>query len=126
MFFFLLLGSGVFASGKIEGGQAAQSQPSGIGEAPATGSQAAIDAHATAVIKGRVVIYGNEPHTFVGIAADDGREYAVYSPSHEEELRRLQGHSIEFTVIFIDEPKVYSSLFLKGGTVSPISWIIQD
>ena len=77
-------------------------------------------------ITGRIVIFGNEPNTFIGIVVDDGTEYAVYSPDREAELRRLQGHRIEFTVVFLDEPQAYGSLFLKGGTVSPIEWKVLE
>ena len=77
-------------------------------------------------ISGRVQIYGNEPFTFAGIIDFNGKEYAVYPPAQEEKIRALQGHLIEFTVIFLDEPKGYASLYLKGGTVELISWeIIQ-
>ena len=75
-------------------------------------------------IVGRVQIYGNEPRTFAGIVDQTGTEYAIYPPAQEEKLRTLQGHLIEFTVIFMDEPKSYGSLFLKGGTVEPITWEI--
>jgi len=77
-------------------------------------------------ITGRVQVYGNEPHTFVGIVDMNGIEYAVYPRSKEDELRQLQGHLIEFTVVFLDEPKAYGSLFLKGGTVKPIKWEITQ
>ena len=80
----------------------------------------------TIKILGRVQIYGNEPHTFLGIIDENGVEYAVYPQSREEELRKLQGHLIEFTVIVLDNPQGYGSLFLRGGTVTPITWgIIQ-
>ena len=75
-------------------------------------------------IIGRVQIYGSEPHTFVGIVGEDGTEFAVYPPEQEEKLRKLQGRLIEFTVIFLDEPKTYGSLFLKGGTINPVEWSI--
>lgn len=77
-------------------------------------------------VTGRIQIYGNEPHTFVGIVDKDGNEYAVYIRSGEDELRRLQGHLIEFTVVFLDDQQSYGGLFLKGGTVELIEWeIIQ-
>jgi len=78
----------------------------------------------TGIITGMVQIYGNEPHTYVGIVEGNGTEYAVYPRSSEDELRRLQGHLIEFTVIFLDEPKDEGGLYLKGGTVTPLSWEI--
>jgi len=71
---------------------------------------------------GRVEVYGNEPHTFTGIVNEEGTQYSVYPPSQEAELRKLQGHLIEFTVIFLDEPQGFASLFLNGGTVTPVSW----
>ena len=75
-------------------------------------------------IIGRVQIYGSEPHTFVGIVDERENEYAVYPPEKENELRRLQGHLIEFTVVFLEKPQAYGSLFLKGGTVTPVTWEI--
>jgi len=78
----------------------------------------------TAKLTGRVQIYGSEPHTFVGIVDGNDNEYAVYPPEKENELRKLQGHLIEFTVVFLDEPQGYGSLFLKGGTVTPVTWEI--
>jgi len=74
-------------------------------------------------ITGMVHIYGNEPHTFAGIVDANGTQYAVYPRSSEDELRSLQGHLIEFTVVFVDE-RVEGSMYLKGGTVRPISWVI--
>jgi len=75
-------------------------------------------------LTGRVQIYGSEPHTFVGIEDEKGTEYAVYPPEQEKILRELQGHLIEFTVILLDKPQGYGSLFLKGGTVTPVKWEI--
>jgi len=75
-------------------------------------------------IIGRISIYGSEPHTFVGIVDEGGTEFAVYPPEQEEKLRQLQGRLIEFTVIVLDEPKGEGGLYLKGGTVNPIEWII--
>jgi hypothetical protein len=75
-------------------------------------------------ITGTVQIYGNEPHTFAGITGENGEEYAIYPPSREDELRALQGRLIDFTVIILDEPKGFGSLFLRGGTVTPVEWHI--
>jgi len=75
-------------------------------------------------ITGRVQVYGNEPNTFAGIVDQNGTEYAIYPPAQEARLRALQGHLIEFTVLPVTEPKSYGSLFLKGGTVEPITWEI--
>jgi hypothetical protein len=88
------------------------------------GNGSGISMKNTAKITGTVQIYGNEPHTFAGIAGENGEEYAVYPPSCEDELRTLQGRLIDFTVIILDEPKGYGSLFLRGGTVTPVEWHI--
>ena len=80
----------------------------------------------TLTITGKVQIYGNEPNTFVGIISEDGVEYSVYPQSEEEKLRAFQGNLLEFTVILLEEGRGYGSLFLRGGTVTPVSWkIIQ-
>ena len=78
----------------------------------------------TIKITGMVHIYGNEPFTFVGIVNENGTEYAISPRSKEDELRKLQGHLIEFTVVLLEDTQVYGSLFLNGGTVTPISWEI--
>ena len=78
----------------------------------------------TMKITGRVETFGNVPHTFVGIVGEDGIQYAVYPPAQEEQLKSLQGHLIEFTVILLEEGRGYGSLFLRGGTVTPLSWEI--
>ena len=75
-------------------------------------------------LTGRVRIFGSEPHTFVGIVDERGNEFAVYPPEQEEKLRKLQGRLIEFTVIFLDEPKGEGGLYLKSGTVNPLEWNI--
>ena len=75
-------------------------------------------------ITGRVQVFGNVPHTYTGIVDEEGRQYSVYPPSAEEQLRGLQGHLIEFTVILLDTPQGYGSMFLQGGTVTPLSWEI--
>jgi hypothetical protein len=78
----------------------------------------------TIKILGQIQVFGSEPHTFAGIIDENGIEYAVYPPSTEEELRKFQGHLIEFTVVLLGEPQGYGSLFLKGGTVTPVRWRI--
>jgi hypothetical protein len=80
----------------------------------------------TTHITGRVVVFGSEPHTFVGIVDENETEYAVYPTDREKELRSLQGHLIEFTVILLNESQGYGSLFLKGGTVTPVKWEIIE
>ncbi|MDR0601353.1 MAG: hypothetical protein LBG42_03155, partial [Treponema sp.] len=76
--------------------------------------------------RGAVRIYGSEPHTYAGIETGDGRVYAVWPPETEAEIRELQGYAVEFTVRFLEEPKGYGALFLKDGTVTPVSWKIVD
>jgi len=75
-------------------------------------------------ITGKVEIYGNEPFTYVGIVDQNDIIYSVYPPEKENELKRLQGRLIEFTVILLDEPRGYGSLYLKGKTVTPVTWMI--
>jgi hypothetical protein len=61
----------------------------------------------------------------VGILSEaDGKLYAVYPPAQEAELRTLQGQRLEMTLRFLEKPQGYGSLFLKDGTVSPVSWNI--
>ena len=69
----------------------------------------------TIKIIGRVQVYGNVPHTYIGIVDDKGNQYSVYPPSEEKKLIKLQGHLIEFTVVLLDKPQGYGSLFLKSG-----------
>jgi len=90
----------------------------------AAAGQRGTNAENTTRITGMVQVYGSEPHTFVGIVDEKGTVYAVYPPSSEAELIKLQGHLIEFTVIMLDEPKGEGGLYLKGGTVTPLSWEI--
>ena len=80
----------------------------------------------TAMITGRVQVYGNVPHVFVGIVDEAGVEYAVYPRSNDEELILLQGHLIEFTVIFLDKPQAVGGMIFRGGTVTPVSWVILN
>lgn len=78
----------------------------------------------TVIIIGMVRIYGSEPHTFAGIESEDGGIYAVYPREKEVEIRSLQGRLIEFTVRFLENPAGEGSLYLRDGTVTPLSWHI--
>jgi hypothetical protein len=80
----------------------------------------------SSIIRGGVHIYGSEPGTYAGIVSEDGRIFAVYPPEKETEIRQLQGYHVEFTVRFLPDPKGYGSLFLKDGTVTPLSWKIVE
>ncbi|MHB9292925.1 hypothetical protein Holit_02042 [Hollandina sp. SP2] len=87
---------------------------------------ACMSAH-TQTLRCRVAVYGNEPHTYVGILSEaDGKVYAVYPPAQEAKLRTLQGRRLEMTLRFLEKPQGYGSLFLKDGTVSPVSWNILE
>ncbi|MDR0597404.1 MAG: hypothetical protein LBG14_02740 [Treponema sp.] len=80
----------------------------------------------TRTIRGRVVVFGSEPHTFAGIVAGDGRQYNVTPPEKEEEIRKLQGYEVTFTVIFLDIPAGPPGLALRDGTVELLSWTIEE
>ncbi|MDR3325579.1 MAG: hypothetical protein LBS82_06330 [Spirochaetaceae bacterium] len=77
-------------------------------------------------IQGRVLIYGNEPHTYAGIETTDGKRYAVFPPDKEQEIRSAQGSLVEFVVVFAEKPQGYGALFLRDGSVTPLSWRILD
>jgi hypothetical protein len=57
---------------------------------------------------------------------EDTKVYAVYPPEQEAKLRMLQGERLEMTLRFLEKPQGYGSLFLKDGTVRPVSWIILE
>ena len=96
-----------------------------IGDSPSANVETSgADMKNTIKITGRIMIYGNEPHTSVGIVDEKGTEYAISPASREEELRTLQGHLIEFTVFFPDESVCNDDLCLLGGTVTPVEWRI--
>jgi len=75
----------------------------------------------TTILVGRIVVYGNEPHTFVGIVDEHDVAYSIYPPNNEAKLRKLQGNLIEFTVILLDEPQDYAGMVL-GKTLTLIDW----
>ena len=78
-------------------------------------------------VRGRVAVFGNEPHAYVGIEREDGSAtYAVYPPSKERELLRLQGHLVDFSGVLLDEPRGEGSLYLRSGTIDPLSWKIVN
>ena len=117
LFFFICITPGVFPCGKKE-----KNDPQPVtAESASAEKQTNSGAGSTIKFTGRVRIYGSEPHTFAGIVDEKGTEFAVYPPEQEEKLRKLQGHLIEFTVILLDEPKGEGSLYLKGGTVTPLT-----
>ena len=128
-FFFLVLFTAVCFSLFSFGRRERLSQPEAAAESPAiadTVNQVEEGNQNIVEIIGRIEIFGNNPHTFVGIVAEDGVTYSVYPPLIEEELRRLQGHLIEFTVTILDEPRGFGALLLGGGTVTPLSWVIKE
>ena len=123
-FLFIIIAPNAFSCGKKEKNNTSGSPANSV-KTVDTGNQIGNSMENTIKITGKIQIYGNEPHTFVGIIAENGQEYAVFPPSKEEELRTLQGYLIEFTVVLLDEPQGFGSLFLKGGTVTPIEWTVQ-
>ena len=78
-------------------------------------------------VRGRVTVFGNEPNVYVGISREDGSAtYAVYPPSKERDLLRLQGHLADFSGILLDEPRGEGSRYLLAGTIDPLSWKIVN
>ena len=70
------------------------------------------------VIQGMVKIYGNEPHTWVGIeTVPDGKIFFVEPPEKAKELGSLQGRLIEFTVVIYDTTRPGLE-----GTATVLSW----
>jgi hypothetical protein len=86
----------------------------------------AANTEVTQIIRGRVVVFGSEPHTFAGIVAEDGRHYNITPPEKEKEIRKFQGYVINFTVIFLDVPVGPPGLALQDGTVKLLSWTIEE
>jgi len=81
----------------------------------------------TEIIRGRVKIYGNEPHTYAGIETEDASKiYAVSPKEMDPVIRELQGHLIEFKVIMNAQPEVEASLYLKDGTIKLVAWKIIE
>ena len=81
----------------------------------------------TEIIRGRVRIYGNEPHTYVGIETEDtSKVYAVSPKEIDIVIRQLQGHLIEFKAVMLEKPEGEESMYLKDGTVKLISWKIIE
>jgi hypothetical protein len=78
------------------------------------------------IIRGRVRVWGNEPHTYAGIETEDGKQFSVFPAEKEEEIRSLQGNLVEFTVLFAEEPRGAGALFLRDGNVTPLSWRIVE
>ena len=83
-------------------------------------------AGSTRTIRGTVQVFGSEPHTYAGLATDDGKIYAVYPAEKDAALRQLQGRHAEFTVRVLKESPGEGSLYLKDGTVTPLSWKILE
>jgi hypothetical protein len=75
------------------------------------------------VITGMIKIYGNEPHTWVGIETiPDGKIYVVQPPEKAAELRGQQGRLIEFKVVLEE-----MQMPLGGdGTATVISWRVVN
>lgn len=78
-------------------------------------------APARTTLRGTVRIVGNEPHTLVGIRAENGKSYAVQPPEKAAAIRALQGKTVDFIVIH--DPSVKNPFF-PDGTVTLLSWKI--
>jgi hypothetical protein len=72
-------------------------------------------------VRGTVRIVGNEPHTLVGIRAENGKTYGVLPVEKAAAIRALQGETADFIVI--PDPSVRNPLF-PDGTVKLLSWKI--
>ena len=71
-------------------------------------------------VQGMVKIYGNEPHTWVGIETiPAGKIYFVSPPEKAVEIRNIQGLLLEFTVIIRD-----TQMPGVAGTATLLSWRI--
>jgi hypothetical protein len=70
-------------------------------------------------IQGMVKIYGNEPHTWVGIETVEEKIYTVFPPETAAELRKVQGRLLELTVVLEGPAK-------RGieGKATVLSWRI--
>lgn len=79
------------------------------------------DHSARTTIRGTVRIVGNEPHTLVGIRAENGKSYAVLPPEKADAIRALQGKTVDFIVV--PDPSVKNPLF-PDGTVTVLDWKI--
>ncbi len=77
-------------------------------------------------VKGYILIYGNEPETFIGIKTTEKEEYKIIAPDEvEAELRKAQGKLIEITGIVVppEEGKLeFQSL--KNGRIEVSEWSI--
>jgi len=102
---FLFTAFNVFASGKKE------KNPAGKG--------------GKTTLVGRIAVFGNEPHTFVGIVDEHDVAYSIYPPNNEAELRKLQGNLIEFTVILLNKPQGYAGKVL-GRSLTLIEWKVKN
>jgi len=76
---------------------------------------------------GRVVIYGSHPITYVGIMDENGLSYGIIPRERGEELRMLQGHVVEFTIVPLEESERNAALafeesYLPGGPVRLLSY----
>jgi len=72
-------------------------------------------------LQGMIHIYGNEPHTWVGLETPDGKVYALVPPEKADEFRALQGRLLELKVTFQDTA-LPPGLPPADGMVTPLSW----
>jgi len=73
-------------------------------------------------LQGMIKIYGNEPHTWVGLeTVPDGKVYAIVPPEKAAEFRILQGRLLEVRVAFQDAA-LPPALPPADGMITPLSW----
>jgi hypothetical protein len=74
------------------------------------------------VIRGTIKVYGNEPHTFLGIEADDGQLFYIH-PDVQGLLRPRQNDRMVLKCrIYLGEIDSFESGFGFRETVIPVSW----
>lgn len=80
-------------------------------------------------IVGHINVYGSMPHTYLGIVADDKKEYTILAEKDIlSQLQKTQGQIIAFTGVVIprDDENGTKMLFqtLKDGKFELVSWQI--
>lgn len=78
------------------------------------------------LIRGRVSVTGNEPHTMVLLVDEStGESFAIIPEATMERMRNLQGELVDFTVRLLDESASGEGKRpLPARAVNPLSWKI--
>lgn len=69
---------------------------------------------------GQIKIYGNEPHTYVGVVSSDGAKYIV-DQAYQNALRELAPGVYKFTG-YINKTTDTPALFVQDGIFVPIRY----